>query len=80
MGIKFVPERISDGKQSCCFTWRVELAGVEQATKGISFYSLDNEGKLGYLRDIPEPAIKPPPLKSLAALVRPRLGKFKASV
>jgi hypothetical protein len=79
-GIKFVPERISDGKQSCCFTWRVELAGVEQATKGISFYSLDNEGKLGYLRDIPEPAIKPPPLRSLAALVRPRLGKFKASV
>lgn len=75
-GIKFVPEKISDGRVSCCFTWRVELAGVEQSTKGISFYTLNDQGKLCYLRDIPEPAIKPPPLRALASIVRPKLRRF----
>ena len=75
-GIKFVPERISDGTQSCCFTWRVELAGVDQATKGISFYELDDMGRLAFLRDIPEPALKPPPLRALASFVRPGIRKF----
>ncbi len=80
-GITFVPEKISDGSvgsKSCCFTWRVQLAGVpvDQATKGISFYKLNDQNQLVYLRDIPEPAIKPPPLGTLATLVRPALRKF----
>ena len=42
-GIRFIPERFTDGPKgstSCCFTWRVELAGVAQSTRGISFYEL----------------------------------------
>ena len=77
-GIKFIPEKISDGAKSCCFTWRVELAGVDRATKGISFYELDDKGQLVFLRDIPEPALKPPPLRALASIVRPGLRKFSS--
>jgi hypothetical protein len=41
-GLTFVPDRISDGKDDCCFTWEVDL-GVEGASrvKGISFYACD---------------------------------------
>jgi hypothetical protein len=41
-GLTFVPDRISDGNNDCCFTWEVDL-GVEGASrvKGISFYACD---------------------------------------
>ena len=74
-GITFIPERISEGSDSCAFTWRVQLSGVEGSTAGISFYSVA-DGKVTYVRDIPQPAISPPPLQTLAAQLNPRLRKF----
>ncbi len=77
-GIKFIPERISDGRLACCFTWRVELAGVQGYTRGISYYETNTEGTLvKYIRDIPEPAIKPAPLQEIASLINPGLRRFK---
>lgn len=77
-GVKFIPERIGDGKTACAFTWRVELAGViGNAVRGVSFYATDSTGeKVTYICDCPEPAIKPAPLQELASLVRPGLRKF----
>lgn len=72
-GIKFVAEEISEGERGCCFTWRVEIAGQEQAIRGVSYYELDDAGKVKYVRDIPEPALKPAPLQALATSVRPGL-------
>ena len=42
-GLTFVPDRISDGEESCCFTWKVDL-GVEGAArvKGVSFYECES--------------------------------------
>ena len=42
-GLTFVPDRISDGEESCCFTWEVDL-GVEGAArvKGVSFYECES--------------------------------------
>jgi hypothetical protein len=57
-GIRFIPERISEGQKACCFTWRVEIAGVEKTTKGVSFYELADgrgDGRISYIRDIAEP-------------------------
>lgn len=76
-GIRFIPERISEGSgRGCCFTWRVEIAGTDGSIKGVSYYELDDAGRVSYIRDIPEPAIKPPPLQTLAALLEPGLRKF----
>lgn len=76
-GIEFRAERIDDGIDRCCFTWSVLLDGVpeDQGIKGISYYELDPETrKVSYVRDIPESAIKPPILGSLARKLRPGLG------
>ncbi|CAJ1405630.1 unnamed protein product [Effrenium voratum] len=77
--LKFVAERFSDGRRACCFTWNVEIAGAPEDApriKGISFYELDDKGKIAYVRDIPESLQKPPPLQALAAAVQPRLRVF----
>jgi hypothetical protein len=74
--LKFVAERFSDGERACCFTWHVEIAGLSEDTphiRGISFYELNDAGLITYVRDIPESAIKPPPLQALAATLRPKL-------
>lgn len=80
-GIKFIPEKFTDGRDgstSCCFTWRVQVAGVAQSTRGISFYETNLEGtKVTYINDIPEPAIKPAPLQLIAGLLNPGLRRFK---
>jgi hypothetical protein len=78
-GIEFRPQRFDDGVDSCCFTWEVVLDGVEDQTiKGISYYELDEESrKVKYVRDVPESAIKPPILGSLARQLRPGLGVFQ---
>jgi hypothetical protein len=77
-GITFVPGRISDGKNSCCFTFEVKIAGVEATTKGVSFYERDpSTGLLTFIRDIPEPAVKPAPLQAIASWLRPGLRRFK---
>jgi len=78
--LKFVAERFSDGDRSCCFTWNVEIAGVSADApkiRGISFYGLDGDGKIAYVRDIPESVSKPPPLQALAALLQPKLRIFQ---
>lgn len=56
----------------------LEGAPEGSATKGISFYEVDPEsGLVTYVRDVPESAIKPPPLGSLARKLRPALGVFR---
>ena len=80
-GIEFVPEMIDDGKDSCAFTWKISIAGVDGTVRGISFYDTKLDEKTGkrrisYIRDIPEPAIKPPPLQSIASVVNPGLKTF----
>lgn len=77
-GIEFKPDRFDDGVLSTCFTWDVCLDGQEDSIKGMSFYEIDPESRLiSYVRDVPESAIKPPPLGGLARTVRPGLGVFK---
>lgn len=74
--LKFVADKFSDGQRACCFTWSVDIAGAPEdapSIRGISFYGCDGAGKIEYVRDIPESAIKPPPLQALAALLRPQL-------
>ena len=77
-GIEFRPERFDDGVDSTCFTWEVCLDGQTDTVKGMSFYELDPESReIVYVRDVPESAIKPPPVGKLARELRPGLGVFK---
>lgn len=77
-GIEFKPDRFDDGVLSTCFTWDVCLDGQTDSIKGMSFYELDPETRLiRYVRDVPESAIKPPPLGRLARALRPGLGVFE---
>ncbi|CAE7246319.1 unnamed protein product [Symbiodinium pilosum] len=78
--LKFVAERFSDGSRACCFTWNVEISGAPPdapRTRGISFYELNSEGQIAYVRDIPESLSKPPPLQAIAAAIRPKLRVFQ---
>ncbi|KAL3904891.1 MAG: hypothetical protein SGARI_004713, partial [Bacillariaceae sp.] len=76
-GIEFKPERFDDGIDATCFTWRVTIEGQEASIKGISFYKLDPETRqVTYVRDVPESALKPPPLGALARILQPGLGVF----
>jgi len=74
-GVEFVPLRISEGERACCFTWKVVVNG-EDGPQGISFYECQDDGKIGFIRDIPAPSIKPPPLTALASKFDPVLGVF----
>mmetsp|Transcript_51942 Transcript_51942/g.119485 ORF Transcript_51942/g.119485 Transcript_51942/m.119485 type:complete len:305 (-) Transcript_51942:283-1197(-) len=74
-GIEFVPGRISEGERACCFTWAVKVNG-QAGPQGISFYELDEAGRVAFIRDIPAPSIKPPPLLMLAAAFDPKLRVF----
>jgi hypothetical protein len=81
IGVNFVPERISEGTGACCFTWRVEIEGVQadgNSVSGISFYdTVAGEGKkISFIRDIPAGISSPPPLQSIAALVNPALRRL----
>lgn len=76
-GIEFRPLKFDDGIDSTCFTWEVVLDGAPDTIKGMSFYELNPETrKIVYVRDVPESAIKPPILGSLARKLRPGLGVF----
>lgn len=76
-GITFVMDKCDDGIESTSFTWEVKIDGQDQAIKGISFYEVNTDTKkIEYVRDIPESAIKPPPLGNLARKLRPGLGVF----
>jgi hypothetical protein len=77
-GIEFRPIRFDDGVDTTCFTWEVILDGAEDTIKGMSLYELDPESrKIVYIRDVPESAIKPPILGTLARNFRPGLGVFQ---
>ncbi|KAL3926016.1 MAG: hypothetical protein SGILL_000015 [Bacillariaceae sp.] len=76
-GITFSPQRFDDGIDSTCFTWEVQIEGQDASIKGMSFYQLDPDSRLvKYVRDVPESAVKPPPLGRLASLLQPGLGVF----
>ena len=75
LGILFFAERLSEGDDACCFTWRVEFAGLDTPTNGISFYSTNEDGKIDYIRDIPQP-VGFKPLLDLATVVNPELRRF----
>jgi len=78
-GIEFRTQRFDDGVLSTCFTWEVVLMDNPDTVKGISFYEVDPESNLvTYVRDVPESAIKPPPLGGLARKFRPDLGVFQS--
>lgn len=75
-GVEFVPRKISEGDRAVAFTWCVMVNGNE-GPSGISFYEVDPETKkVVYIRDIPAPSLKPPPLATLAATFDPLLQVF----
>mmetsp|Transcript_1230 Transcript_1230/g.1886 ORF Transcript_1230/g.1886 Transcript_1230/m.1886 type:complete len:372 (+) Transcript_1230:51-1166(+) len=77
-GIVFKLQKVDDGVLSSSFTWEVEINGAK-GPKGISLYELNPDTNLiNYVRDIPESAIKPPPLGALARVLRPGVGVFQA--
>ena len=76
LGILFFAERMSEGADACCFTWRVEFAGLDTPTNGISFYATDADGKIDYIRDIPQP-VGFKPLLDLATFANPQLRRFQ---
>jgi hypothetical protein len=79
-GIVFKLQKVDDGIISSCFTWELEINGVP-GPKGVSLYELNPDSKLiRYVRDIPESAIKPPPLGAMARILRPGLGVFQPVV
>jgi hypothetical protein len=77
-GIEFRPDRFDDGIES--FAVHGMSAWIMHRRlfiKGISFYEIDpNTPKNCYVRDVPESAIKPPPLGKIARDFRPGLGVF----
>lgn len=75
-GITFIPIEFDDGQTATCFIWKVQVMDAPDTILGISFYETNGDGKLHYIRDIPESAIKPPPLGSIARKLRPQLGVF----
>jgi len=57
----FVLDKYSDGAKACGFTWHVELQTRPEAgqfANGASFYELNDEGKICYVRDVVEPPLK----------------------
>ena len=79
-GITFRADRICDGDAACCFTWDVVIEGIDAApVRGVSFYKFDTSAatpRITFLRDVPESAIKPPPLRAAAKALRPGLQSF----
>jgi hypothetical protein len=76
-GIEFRPLRFDDGETITGFCWEVVLEGADDTIKGMSLYELDPETrKIVYIRYVPESAIKPPILGTLARRLRPGLGVF----
>ena len=51
-------DRISDGDKACGYAWTWEC-GQEEGLRGTTYVELNNEGKIVYLQEIPEPLFKP---------------------
>lgn len=81
----FVIDDVAAGASSCGVAWHVELSGVPfPFGRGCSFVRLSADGKLAYVRDIPEPTAKPGALALrlvalLAAALRPWPGALAAA-
>ena len=57
----FILDKVSDGEKAVGFTWHIELLERPDAGKfanGCSFYELNDEGRICYVRDVVEPALK----------------------
>lgn len=57
----------------------MEIAGAPEGfptLRGMSYYDFDADGKISFVRDATESAVKPPPLQALAAHLRPALRVF----
>mmetsp|Transcript_26995 Transcript_26995/g.89588 ORF Transcript_26995/g.89588 Transcript_26995/m.89588 type:complete len:424 (-) Transcript_26995:104-1375(-) len=78
-GVTFNLEDISDGTQAVGFTYTIEIKGQPRGIKGATFYEVDREGKVCYVRDVPESATKPPPVQYAARLLRPGLRRLQPS-
>lgn len=72
-GLEFVALKVSEGEAACCFTWKVVVNG-QDGPQGLSFYEVDAEGRVCFIRDIPAPSPRGfRPLGALAARVDPAL-------
>jgi len=75
-GLLFVIDEISrDGGDGCCGAyWHCETPEGKAFpfSRGLSFYKCDEEGKLVFAREIPEPSTKPGP----AGLAFAKFGSF----
>ena len=77
--VEFVPLKISDGDRAVCFTWKVVVNG-QDGPSGISFYEVDGDGKVCFIRDIPAPSPRGfRPAAALAAAVDPELRTLSAA-
>jgi len=53
-------DKISDGSSACGFAWTwVTADGKEEGLRGSTFVELNDDGKILYIREIPEPLFKP---------------------
>lgn len=77
-GVTFNLEEVSDGEEAVGFTYTIQIAGQPRGIRGITFYKV-KDGKVCYVRDVPESATKPPPVQQLARLLRPGLRKLQTS-
>mmetsp|Transcript_16837 Transcript_16837/g.39950 ORF Transcript_16837/g.39950 Transcript_16837/m.39950 type:complete len:441 (+) Transcript_16837:55-1377(+) len=55
---RIVIDRLSDGTRSCGFTWHLEEDGAV-GIRGTTYVELNEQGKIGYLREVCEPIFKP---------------------
>ncbi|CAE7763608.1 unnamed protein product [Symbiodinium sp. CCMP2456] len=62
-GVTFVLEEVSDGEKAVGFTYHIDVAGQSRGIRGVTFYEIDDQGKVKYVRDVPESATKPPPVQ-----------------
>jgi hypothetical protein len=51
-------DKISDGEMACGFAW-TWTSGSEEGIRGTTFVELDSQGRIQYVREIPEPIYKP---------------------
>mmetsp|Transcript_20887 Transcript_20887/g.52823 ORF Transcript_20887/g.52823 Transcript_20887/m.52823 type:complete len:119 (+) Transcript_20887:1239-1595(+) len=78
-GVTFKLEEVSDGSQAVGFTYTIEIRGQPRGIRGATFYEVDRDGKVNYVRDVPESATKPPPVQYAARLLRPGLRRLQPS-
>jgi len=79
-GVTFNLEEVSDGDQAVGFTYTIEIAGQPRGIRGITYYQVNDAGKVCYVRDVPESASKPPPVQQIARALRPGLRKLQTAV